>query len=262
MSDEKKSVFEALSPKQMFMVGLVGGIMVLCTIGFFILLGIMLNGNGLFTKIAKKTTPGVVTTDTNGNVQGPEKFSQCLDSGKTASIVKADQQLGASIGVNGTPATFINGVLVSGAFPYDALKQVVDATLAGQGVDKLDFLKDQQTGKIVKVTMPELPNVVWQGNDKAKVTVVEFSDFECPYCLQFQPSVQQLLKDYGDKIRFTYRHFPLSFHPSAQKAAEAYECAKEQGKPWEMHDKLFELNSQGQLGINGYKRVATELGLD
>lgn len=262
MSDEKKSVFEALSPKQMFMVGLVGGIMVLCTIGFFVLLGIMLNGNGLFTKIAKKTTPGVVTTDTNGNVQGPEKFSQCLDSGKTASIVKADQQLGASIGVNGTPATFINGVLVSGAFPYDALKQVVDATLAGQGVDKLDFLKDQQTGKIVKVTMPELPNVVWQGNDKAKVTVVEFSDFECPYCLQFQPSVQQLLKDYGDKIRFTYRHFPLSFHPSAQKAAEAYECAKEQGKPWEMHDKLFELNSQGQLGINGYKRVATELGLD
>lgn len=258
MSDEKKSVFESLSPKQMFVTGLVGGIMVLCTVGFFILLGIMLSG-GVSTKAKKVAT---VTTNAAGDVEGPEEFSQCLDSGKTASIVKADQQLGASIGVNGTPATYINGVLVGGAYPYDALKQVIDATLAGKGVEDLEFLKDQTTGKITKVTMPELPGAVWKGNENAKVTVVEFSDFECPYCLQFEPAVQQMLSEYGDKIRFTYRHFPLSFHPNAQKAAEAFECAKEQGKAWEMHAKLFELNSQNQLGINGYKRGATEIGLD
>ena len=260
---EDKSLFDALSPKQMFLVGLVGGIMTLCTIGFFVLLGFALHGSGLFAKTATKKTTTVVT-DNSGNVQGPEQFSQCLDSGETANTVKASQQLGASIGVNGTPATFVNGVLVSGAFPYDALKQVIDAALAGKSMDDLTFLKDQATGKIVKVTMPNLPDVIWQGNENAKVTVVEFSDFECPYCLQFQSSIQQMLKDYGDKIRFTYRHFPLSFHPNAQKAAEAFECAKKQGadKAWEMHDKLFELNSQGQLGINGYKRVATEIGLD
>lgn len=260
MPDEKKSVFESLSPKQMFVSGLVGGILVLCTIGFFILLGIMLSG-GVSTK-AKKTT--TVTTNAQGDVEGPEQFSQCLDSGKTAHIVKADQQLGASIGVNGTPATYVNGVLVGGAYPYEALKQVIDATLAGKGVDDLEFLKDQATGKVEHITMPELPDVIWQGNENAKVTVVEFSDFECPYCLQFEPAVQQMLTEYGDKIRFTYRHFPLSFHPNAQKSAEAYECAKEQGadKAWKMHEKLFQLNSQGQLGINGYKKAAVEIGLD
>ncbi|HRH23217.1 MAG TPA: thioredoxin domain-containing protein [Candidatus Magasanikbacteria bacterium] len=256
---EERSIFEALSPKQMFVTGLVGGIMVLCTIGFFVLLGIMLSG-GVSAKTTR--TPGTVVTDASGNVEGPEKFSQCLDSGKTANIVAADQQLGSTIGVNGTPATFVNGVLVSGAFPYDALKQVIDTTLAGKSVDDLEFLKDQTTGKVVKVTMPELPDAIWLGNEKAKVTVVEFSDFECPYCLRFEPAIKQMITEYGDKIRFTYRHFPLSFHPNAQKAAEAYECAKEQGMAWEMHEKLFGLNSSGQLGINGYKRVATELGLD
>ncbi len=262
MSDEK-SFFESLSPKQMFVTGLVGGVMVLCTIGFFILLGIMLS-NGGTGKTAKKTGTAVVTTDANGNVEGPEEFSQCLDSGKHANTVKQDLQLGASIGVNGTPATFVNGVLVGGAYPYDALKQVIDATLAGKGVDDLEFLKDQATGKVTRVTMPELPNAIWLGDEDAKVSVVEFSDFECPYCLQFEPAIEQMLSEYGDKIRFTYRHFPLSFHPNAQKAAEAYECAKEQGaeKAWEMHGKLFELQSSGQLGINGYKRVATEIGLD
>ncbi len=260
--EEKKSVFDALSPKQMFVTGLVGGIMVLCTIGFFILLGIMLGG-GSGTSTKKSGNPTVVT-DASGNVEGPEEFSQCLDSGKTASAVQADLQLGSSIGVNGTPATFVNGVLVSGAFPYDALKQVIDTALAGGSFDSLEFLKDQNTGKIVKVDIPELPNAIWLGNEKAKVTVVEFSDFECPFCLRFEPAVKQMLQEYGDKIRFTYRHFPLSFHPQAQKAAEAFECAKEQGseQAWAMHAKLFELQSSQQLGINGYKRAATEIGLD
>ncbi len=256
---EEKSIFDALSPKQMFVTGLVGGIMVLCTIGFFVLLSIMLGG-GVSGKTTR--TPGTVVTDASGNVEGPKEFSQCLDAGETAGAVAADLQLGSSIGVNGTPATFVNGVLVSGAFPYDSLKQVIDATLAGQSVDNLEFLKDQATGKVIKATIPELPNAVWLGNENAKVTVVEFSDFECPYCLRFEPAIKQMLQEYGDKIRFTYRHFPLSFHPNAQKAAEAFECAKEQGMAWEMHEKLFGLQSSGQLGINGYKRVATELGLD
>ena len=261
MSEEKKSVFDALSPKQMFVAGVVGGIMVLCTIGFFILLGITLSDGSPSTG---KKVVATNTTGTTGDVEGPEEFSQCLDSGQFASTVQADAQIGATIGVNGTPATFINGILVSGALPYEAVKMVVDAALAGQDVTKdakFDFLKDQTTGQIVKVTVPTLPDAVWLGNEDAKVTIVEFSDFECPYCLRFAPTIKQIVQEYGDKIKFTYRHFPLSFHPNAQKAAEAYECAKDQGMAFEMHDKLFELQGQSQLGIAGYKRVASELGL-
>lgn len=81
------------------------------------------------------------------------------------------------------------------------------------------------------------------GDEKAKVTIVEFSDFQCPYCKQFvDQSYIQLKKDYIDtgKVKMYFRHFPLSaIHPHAQKAAEATECANEQGKFWDFHDKLF-----------------------
>jgi len=111
------------------------------------------------------------------------------------------------------------------------------------------------------VDLPELPNVVWRGSEKAEVTVVEFSDFECPYCSRFADTMEQVLADYGDKVKFTYRHFPLSFHAQAQKAAEAFECAKEQNKAFEMHDELFELAKTNQLSVLNFKKAAGELGL-
>lgn len=99
-----------------------------------------------------------------------------------------------------------------------------------------------------------------RGNYNAAVTLVEFSDFQCPYCGSFHPTVTQILKDYGNKIRLVYKHFPLSFHENAQKAAEASECASEQGKFWEMHDKMFE--NQQLLGLEQYKKWARELKLN
>ncbi|HAT03196.1 MAG TPA: hypothetical protein DCS29_00250 [Candidatus Magasanikbacteria bacterium] len=256
MSEEQKAtknIWDMMSPQQTFFVGLVGGAMVLCTIGFFLLLGIMIKGG-------MPTRANAAANIDDEVAAGPEKFSACLDDGKYANTVKADMQLGASLGVNGTPATFINGYLLSGALPYSALKQVVDTVLAGNTPD-FDFMKDRETGKIVKVDMPELPNVEWAGNESASVTVVEFSDFECPYCANFEPSIEQLLAEYSDKIKFTYRHFPLSFHANAQKAAEAFECAKEQGKWLEMHNKLFDLSAASNLSLTSYKKAATELGL-
>ena len=80
-----------------------------------------------------------------------------------------------------------------------------------------------------------------RGGEGASVKIVEFSDFECPYCRSVVPIIEGLLEKYGDKISLEYRHFPLSFHASAQKAAEASECAREQGKFWEMHDLIFEV---------------------
>lgn len=99
-----------------------------------------------------------------------------------------------------------------------------------------------------------------RGNPKASITIEEYSDFECPFCGQYYPIIKQVLANYSDKVRFVYKHFPLNFHPQAQKAAEASECAGEQGKFWEMHDKIFE--NQSGLSIEGLKRFATELRLN
>ena len=79
-----------------------------------------------------------------------------------------------------------------------------------------------------------------RGSGKAAVTIVEFSDFHCPFCRQVQPTLTRLLSDYGDRVKLAYRDFPLDrLHPRARKAAEAARCANEQGKFWEYHDKLY-----------------------
>ena len=99
-----------------------------------------------------------------------------------------------------------------------------------------------------------------KGNKDAKVSIIEYSDFQCPYCGRQKATVDQILADYGDQVSYVFRHFPLSFHENAQKAGEAYECAAEQGKFWEMHNKLFE--NQSDLSVDNYKAWAKELGLN
>ncbi len=99
-----------------------------------------------------------------------------------------------------------------------------------------------------------------RGNKEAPVTIVEFSDFECPFCSRARPIVNKVRETYGDKVRVVFRHFPLfQIHPEAQKAAEAAGCAEEQGKFWEMHDRLFA--NQGKLQVAELKGHAAALGL-
>jgi protein-disulfide isomerase len=74
--------------------------------------------------------------------------------------------------------------------------------------------------------------------------------------------MDQVLKDYPNDVRFIYRNFPLSFHPNAQKAAEAAECAGVQGKYWEMHDEIFKANTAGTMSVDKWKQVAGDLKLD
>lgn len=98
---------------------------------------------------------------------------------------------------------------------------------------------------------------------KAKVVLVEYSDFQCSYCGSYAPSIKQAVTDYGDKIALVYRHFPLSFHPWATPAAEAAECANEQGKFWEYHDELFK--RQGEMVAKAdalYGEIADGLSLN
>ncbi len=97
------------------------------------------------------------------------------------------------------------------------------------------------------------------GAADAKVTIIEFSDFECPYCRRVQPTLKRLLKEYEGQVRLVFRDFPLSFHKNAHKAAEAAQCAGDQGKFWPYHDKLFE---QTALAPADLKKYAGEMELD
>ncbi|MBI4036625.1 thioredoxin domain-containing protein [Candidatus Daviesbacteria bacterium] len=160
------------------------------------------------------------------------KFNSCLDSGEKASLVKKDLDEGTTAGVNGTPAFFINGRLLPGAQPFTSFKQVIDEELSGSVAGTVT----RQT-----VGVGDLPVL---GSAAAKVTLIEFSDYQCPFCERYFTQTEgQIKKEYIDtgKVKFYYRDYPLSqIHPGAQKAAEAARCAGDQGKYWEYHDLIFQ----------------------
>ncbi|MBI4044603.1 MAG: DsbA family protein [Candidatus Diapherotrites archaeon] len=105
------------------------------------------------------------------------------------------------------------------------------------------------------------PTDPFKGPVDAKVTIVEFSDFQCPACGEAYKTLKALFPEYSDRIKFVYKDFPLTqIHPYAQKAAEAGQCALEQGKFWEMHDKMFE--NQTGLSVSNLKNYAAEIGLE
>jgi protein-disulfide isomerase len=100
-----------------------------------------------------------------------------------------------------------------------------------------------------------------RGPADAPITLIEFSDFECPFCVRVLPTLDQIEETYGDQVRIVYRQFPLTgIHPNAQLAAEASLCADAQGKFWEMHDAIFEV--RGKAGAEELKAMAANLGLD
>jgi protein-disulfide isomerase len=157
-----------------------------------------------------------------------------------------------------------------GAQPYDQVKdriaQYIKQTKGREQLSTLiDNLKKQHN---VQVTLqaPDLPRVEVaakgpaRGPDSAPVTIVEFSDFQCPYCGREVPVVERIMQEYDGKVRLVFRHFPLNFHPYAQKAAEAGACAADQGKFWQMHDKMF--GNQQKLAVDDLKAFAKDVGLD
>ena len=99
-----------------------------------------------------------------------------------------------------------------------------------------------------------------KGPASAPVTIVEFSDFQCPFCSRLTPTLKQVEEKYGNKVRVVFRQYPLPFHQNAQKAAEASLCALDQGKFWELHDAMF--GNQAELGVDQLKAKAASLGMN
>ena len=153
----------SVSNKQAFGLGIVGGVLVLCTIGFFILLGVLLSDGDRDDNVAQR--PTVVEPSGQGEPAAPTEI--------TVAEVESDEHM--------------------------------------------------------------------RGNKKAKITVVEYSDKDCPFCQRFHDTMNEIVEKYGDDVRWVYRHFPLDgLHPNARKKAVASECAAEQGKFWEFSDVNFE----------------------
>lgn len=106
-----------------------------------------------------------------------------------------------------------------------------------------------------------------RGNPNAKITLIEYSDFECPFCQRHAGTIDQVLKEYGDSVNVVYRHFPLSFHQNAQKEAEASECVAELGGNdafWTFHDEIFKRSTTGGTGfpLDKLAPLAKELGVN
>ncbi|XXF80390.1 thioredoxin domain-containing protein [Myxococcaceae bacterium GXIMD 01537] len=147
--------------------------------------------------------------------------------------------------------------------------QIVEYLTGQQKQERAKALFDElKKNNNVKFMLPAPPvqrqNVAATGPSKgpanAPITIVEFSDFECPFCSRAIGTVDEVVKKYGDKVRLVFRQFPLSFHPHAQKAAEAALCANDQGKFWEYHDVLFQ--NQKALEVENLKKYAADLKLD
>ncbi|MFO0596983.1 MAG: DsbA family protein [Myxococcaceae bacterium] len=129
----------------------------------------------------------------------------------------------------------------------------VFAKLKKEAGYQLDLQAPPKPRKTVDATGPT------RGGKDAKVVIVEYADFQCPFCVRAHDTVMAVLKAYGDKVRIVFRHYPLANHAKAPKAAEAAACADEQGKFWQMHDALFE--SQ-ELEEDALRAQAKRLGLD
>jgi protein-disulfide isomerase len=151
----------------------------------------------------------------------------------------------------------------------EALKQI-EAGLRQERMRerRAAFVKELRDKAGVRILLDPPRAAVSSGDDDpakgpatAPITIVEFSDFQCPYCARVNPTLKQVQDRYGDKLRVVFRDFPLlQIHKDAAKAAEAAECAQDQGKFWEMHDKLF--SNQAKLQVEALKQSAAEIGLD
>ncbi len=200
------------------------------------------------------------------------KFNACVGANTHAARIEADLELAAKVTARGTPNVFINGRKVTGAKPFEEFKEIVEEelkkaeALVAKGIAPnavyAEIIKDGKVFEPLEETVNvfNLDNRPIIGKKDAKIIVVEFSDFQCPFCSRVGPPLKDLKAKYGDDLAVVFKHFPLDFHKEAKPAAIASMCANVQGKFWEYHDELF-ANQKALLEAD-LKTYATKVGLD
>jgi len=148
----------------------------------------------------------------------------------------------------------ISIVIISGCIGNEAQKP--DTTVS----DSTTTIKRQRTTTVNEIKIVGIDDDPRIGPEDATVTIIEFSDFQCGFCAKASQTVKDIIKRYPNDVRYVYRDFPSSYHENAFIAAEAADCANEQGKFWEYHDKLFE--NQNSLDKVSLKRYASQIGLN
>ncbi|WP_020479051.1 DsbA family protein, partial [Myxococcus xanthus] len=209
-----------------------------------------------------------------------DKWKAELGNPKFQDIITRDQALAGQLGASGTPAFFINGRFLSGAQPIANFQALIDEELVkAENLVKGGVPASQVYAKIIEKgseraapkAQPQQPAATVRkveipsdspsfGPANAKVTIVEWSDFECPFCSRVGPTLSKIKESYAKDVRVVFRHQPLPFHPNAKLAAEASHAAHEQGKFWEYHDKLFA--NQKAMDRASLEKYAQELGLN
>ena len=221
------------------------------------------------------------------------KFHADLNDPALATRITEEQAQAQKVGLAGTPGFLINGKKLSGAQPQAEFEKIVDAEMAhakqleAQGI-KSDaiYAEIQKTAKaaapapppqqpnqappvaqVRKVDLPDNAEKVSRGAKNPKVTIVEFSDFQCPFCSRVEPTLKSVRDKYGDKVRLVWKNEPLPFHPAAGPAAEAaMEVRAEKGDKgfWDMHDRLYaaqkDLMSGKDPNIDAIVKIASDAG--
>lgn len=226
-----------------------------------------------------------------------EKFKTDMKDAAMEKEILRQQSAMVALGARGTPGFFVNGQQVKGAQPFPKFKEAIDAQLAKVAEQKKagksnadamsevskatageNFVKWVLLGEQAPKAAPPAPpknrpvadKTVWKvtvdssdprkGGAEPLVTLVEFSEFQCPYCSKVVPTMDKIAKEYGDDVAILFKNNPLPFHKEAGPASEAALAANEQGKFWEMHDLLF--TKQRELQREKLDGYAQQIGLD
>ena len=204
------------------------------------------------------------------------RFEKDMADPATAAAVNKDAEEAGRIGVGGTPTFFLNGYKVPNWSDVATMEKMIETAKAGGDVGAIvndinskiaqmqqqqrEAQARQQAEEATKVYQFDLSGAPVKGDPKAAVTIVEWADFQCPFCATSVPLIKQVMDTYPGKVKLVFKHMPLNMHPNAMPAAMASIEAQEQGKFWEMHDLLFQ--NYSQLTRENLGNFAKQIGLD
>lgn len=181
------------------------------------------------------------------------RFRAALEDRRFKPVVDQDVTEAQALGVTSTPTIFVNGSRYNGLPAFPALRAQVEVAM-GLTPATTTVPVELRPGDVNLDGAPAL------GPENAPVTIIEYSDLECPFCRTVLPTVRQVLKAYPDQVRWVFKHFPLDIHPDAPLAHEAALAANVQGKFWEFHDLVFA--NQAQMEREHLIAHARTLNLD